>query len=89
MIDDPFRHTADIPSAPAEDCFAIAPSDTAELARAPKALFVGEGGDVVLRPLNGTSDVTFRNVAAGSVLAVRARAIRATGTTAASLIGLA
>ncbi len=89
MIDDPFRNTADSPTAPAEDCFIIAPSDTAELARAPKAIFVGEGGDVVLRALHGDADVTFRNLAAGSVLSVRARFIRATGTTAASLIGLA
>ncbi|QZH76404.1 MAG: hypothetical protein JY451_07690 [Erythrobacter sp.] len=89
MIDDPFRNTADSPMAPAEDCFAILPSDNGDLARSPKAIFVGEGGDIVLRPLKGETDVTFRNLASGSVLEVRVRAIRATGTTAASIIGLA
>ncbi|WP_240504337.1 spike base protein, RCAP_Rcc01079 family [Tsuneonella mangrovi] len=89
MIHDPFQNASDSPTAPAEDCFAITPDDVAELATAPKAIYVGTGGDVTLVPLHGSAPVTFRNVADSSVLAIRARAIHATGTTATDIVGLA
>lgn len=89
MTIDPFAASADSPMAPAENCFAVIPSDSATLATATKALFVGTGGDVALRSLRGTADVIFRNVPDGSVLDVRASAVRATGTTAADIVALA
>lgn len=89
MISDPFKNTAANPVAPAEQCFAITPVNGADLAQATKALYIGTGGDVCLRSIRGTADVTFRNVPAGFVLDVRVRAVRATGTTAADLVGLA
>ena len=49
----------------------------------------GTGGTLVVRGVDASADVTFRNVAAGQVLEVRARYIRATGTTAADLVALA
>ena len=55
----------------------------------PKALYVGTGGDIVLRGVGFTSDVTFRNVASGQILDVRASHVRATGTTAADIVALA
>ena len=79
----------DSPIAPAQNCFAIEPSDTAELAAVTKALFIGEGGDVTLRTLRGTADVTFRNLPNAYVLDVRAIAVRATGTSAGNIVGLA
>lgn len=84
-----FADYADSPLAPALDCFAVTPSDTMELPKVTKALYIGEGGDVVLRTAKGSADVTFRNLPSGSTLDVRVRAVRATGTTAASLVGLA
>lgn len=54
-----------------------------------KAIFVGTGGDVVLRAVESSGDVTFRNIASGSILDVRVSAIRATGTSAADIVGLA
>ena len=89
MLADPFRQSTDSPISPSEDCFAILPSDSADLPRATKAIFIGQAGDVTLLPVRGTSEVTFRNLAAGSILDVRVRAVRVTGTTAADLIGLA
>lgn len=80
---------ADSPISPATDCFAIAPSDSAELRRVTKAIYVGTGGDIVVRPLHAPADVTFRNLPAGGMIDVCAIAVRATGTTAADLVALA
>jgi hypothetical protein len=89
MFDDPFRQAMDSPMTPAENCFTITPSDSAELPCATKAIYIGEGGDVALIPVRGKKAVTFRNLPSGAILDVRVRAIRATGTTARELVGLA
>ncbi|MFC3100234.1 spike base protein, RCAP_Rcc01079 family [Altererythrobacter lauratis] len=89
MLKDDFQAFADSPMAPATQCFAITPDDVAELPRATKAIYIGSAGDVVLRALNAADDVTFRNLAAGSVLDVRARFVRASGTTATDIVGMA
>ena len=88
MIHDPFDRTADSLMAPAGDCFAIAPDDSSELTRATKAIYVGQAGDIALVPVRGSSAVIFRNVPAGTILDVRVRAIRATGTNAGDIVGL-
>lgn len=87
MSIDPFR--ADAVSASSRAPFAVVPHDTDELPVVPKALYVGTGGHVALRGVDGAADVLFRNVAAGQVLDVRARFVRAAGTTAADIVGLA
>ena len=89
MILDPFSKSVDSPMAPAEYCFAITPNDSAELPRATKALYVGQAGDITLRSVRGDADVLFRALPAGTILDVRTRAVRATGTTAAGIVGLA
>lgn len=89
MNNDPFNSAADSLIAPARLAFAVEPDDQASFAIAPKALYVGTGGDITLRTVAGTADVTFRNVPSGSVLAIRTSAVRQTGTTADHLIGLA
>lgn len=88
MLHDPYEHTAASVTAPAETCFAIAPDDAAELPVATKAIFIGTGGDVTLRLVADEEDVAFRNLASGSILDVRVRAIRASGTTASDIVGL-
>lgn len=85
----PFQNLADSPIAPALSCFAINPNDTADLPKITKAIYIGVAGDVVLRSANGTEDVVFRNLPAGFTLDVRVRAVRATGTTATAIVGLA
>lgn len=88
MSNDPFKYLTDSPMAPAEQCFEILPSDSQDLATPTKALYVGEAGDIALVTLRGDSEIIFRNLPSGSVLDVRVKAVRATGTTAASLVGL-
>jgi len=83
-----FENYVDSPTAPSLDCIPITPSDTLDLPQVTKALYVGEGGNVVLRPAQGNADVLFKNVPTGSTLDVRVRAVRVTGTTASALVGL-
>lgn len=85
---DAFAGAADAVFAPATRGVTVAPHDVNALVDVPKALFVGVGGDLVVRGVNDTADVTFKNVGAGSVLPIRARFVRATGTTAASIVAL-
>lgn len=89
MNTDPFHDVADVAYAAARGPFAVNPHDTDELPVIPKALYVGTGGTVTLRGMAGAADVVFRNVASGQVLDVRARFVRATGTTATDIVALA
>lgn len=89
MSTDSFAALADSVSEPSRLPFAITPHDTNALTLVPKALYVGVGGTIVLRGIDAGSDVTFRNVASGQVLDVRASHVRVTGTTATDIIGLA
>ncbi|HEU4959883.1 MAG TPA: hypothetical protein VFT56_05700 [Sphingomonas sp.] len=85
---DAFSNSADSVSAPATRAAAVAPNDAAPLADIPKALFVGVGGDVVVQGAGGGADALFRNVPSGAILPIRARFVRATGTTASGLVAL-
>jgi len=80
---------SDSPIAPAQNCFAIVPDDIQQLAHVTKALYVGGGGNLTCRALRSNADVTFTNVPSGYILDVRMVAVRATGTTAVGLVGLA
>lgn len=84
---DTFDSFADSAIAPSRAPFAITPSDTDPLPFVTKAIYVGTGGHVSLRGVSAAADVTYRNVPAGSYLEVRASHVRATGTTAADLVG--
>lgn len=81
--------TAAQASAPATRAFAVTPSDTAALAPTANALYIGSAGSIVVRPSASGADVTFTSVPAGSILPVSVTAVRATGTTASGIIGLA
>ena len=85
---DPFSGAVDSVSAPATRAVAVAPHDVNALADIPKALFVGTGGTLVMRGVNGAADSVWKNVPDGSVLPFRAQFIRATGTTAADILAL-
>ena len=89
MPTDNLSRFSDSPSSPARTCFAVTPSDSAELSIVTKALYIGTGGDLAIVPVDGTGPVTFRNLPDGGMLDVRVRAVLATGTTAADLVGLA
>lgn len=85
---DQFSNSADQVSAPATRTVAIAPHDTNALTDIPKALYVGTGGNITMRGLNGASDQLWKNVPTGAILPFRAQYVRATGTTAADLLAL-
>lgn len=85
---DRFESTSDSPSSPARDAFAVVPHDTAALPRLPKALLIGVAGTLRLRAVDAADDVTV-TVAAGQIVPVRASHIRAAGTTAGQIVGLA
>jgi hypothetical protein len=86
---DNFGLSLDSLIAPARNCFSITPNDTATLAVLPKAIYVGTGGNLVIRAIDSTGDVTLANVASGTILDIRVTAVRATGTSASNLVGLA
>jgi hypothetical protein len=86
---DTFGTALDSLVAPARNCFSITPNDTAALPFVPKAIYIGTGGNLVIRAIDSSSDVTFTNVPNGTILDIRATSIRATGTSATNLIGLA
>lgn len=85
---DPFKYQ-DSANYPSRKPYAVTPHDTNALTEVPKAIYVGTAGNVVLRGVGASADVTFKNVTAGQILDVVPSHIRATGTTAADIIALA
>ena len=79
------KHTRSLTSPP-EHATAILPQDGADLAVVTRALFVGIGGDVAVRMLDG-SQVTLANVPAGTMLPLRVDRVLATGTSAGAILG--
>jgi len=86
-MSDPFQTHADAASAPSRAPFAIVPNDSQPLPLVPKGIYVGTGGDLVLRGIAGVADVTYRNLPDASYVAVRAAYVSATGTIASDLVG--
>lgn len=85
------KRYADGPLTSASSAVAVTPHNTNEVAQNgtfSRALFVGVGGDVMLRLADDTGDVTFKNVQSGQVLDVQAKLVKATGTTATDIVAL-
>lgn len=82
---DSFKKHARSLTSPPEHALEIAPSDVAALPHLTRALYVGGTGDLAL-DLQGVV-VRLANVPAGSFLPLRARQVRATGTTATGIVG--
>lgn len=74
-------------SGPAKNAVAVTPHDTNAIASC-RALYVGGAGNVTLRTNDDDADVLFTAVPAGSILPVRVRYVRATGTTATAIVAL-
>ena len=85
-MSDDFKNINDVDS-PAIDAAAITPSDSVNLAKVVKAIYIGDDGNVSLITPKGNV-VTFVGLVAGTILPVRASRVNATLTTAANLIGL-
>lgn len=73
-------------SSPSTRPYAVVPSDTDPLPEVPKGIYVGSGGSVVLRGVNASADVTYKNLTNGIYIAIRASHVRLTGTTAGDMI---
>jgi len=84
------RHTNRAASltGPAGHGFAITPDDDNDLERPVRALYVGNAGSIAVTFASGT-EVVLNGVAGGTVLPIRVVRVRATGTTAGALVGLA
>lgn len=72
---------------PASHGFSISPSDASDLPETTRAIYVGTPGDLAVDLASG-ANLTFTNLASGTILPVRASAVKATGTSASDLIGL-
>ena len=66
---------------------AVTPNDGANLAIPGAVLYIGTGGDVKVTTISG-DDVTFKNLASGSVLAVQVKKVFSTGTDADDIVAL-
>jgi hypothetical protein len=71
--------------APPASAVEVTPSDTADLAFATRAIYVGTAGNLKARMLDGT-EVTLSNVQAGCQYAMRVDRIFSTGTTASGIV---
>lgn len=76
---DKFSNVPDHMSAPARHCFVITPHATNELPIIPKAIRAPSDGVITLRAVDSDEDVA-HPVLAGEVIDVRARYVRAAGT---------
>lgn len=84
---DAFRTHAPTPGTPARAAWPVTPDDEGDLNPWAKALYVGTAGDLSLIPAGGTEAVTLKNHPVGYV-AVQARRVLATGTTATDIVAL-
>jgi hypothetical protein len=74
------------PDSCARIALAVSPADS-DLSAPVRALYVGTGGNLRVTTTAG-NDVTFANVATGSLLPVSVRRVWTTGTTATNIVGL-
>lgn len=72
---------------PAAYATAVTPSDSTDLTRTTRALYIGTGGNVNIDTMDG-STVLFSNVPDGSILPVRVKRVRSTSTTASNIVAL-
>jgi hypothetical protein len=72
---------------PATNMFEVTPNDSAELANATRAVYIGGAGDLKIKTTGGDT-VTLVGVPAGSLLPLRVVQVLSTGTTATSIVGM-
>jgi hypothetical protein len=81
----PFDGFSDSPSSPAQRCFVVTPNDSDALPFVTKALRADLAGIITFRPAGQSQDVA-HPVQAGERIDVRARHVRAMGTSGQTVI---
>ena len=74
-------------SDPAVRWAVVTPDDNADLANLPRALYIAGAGDLVAVSVFG-DEVTFQSLPDYGWLAIRAKRVKATGTTATGIVAL-
>lgn len=74
-------------SVPGEDAGAVTPSNSENLTRTARALYIGGAGNVALVTPSG-SVVTFVGLLAGSILPVRTVRVNVTNTSATNIVAI-
>lgn len=72
---------------PVSHGFAVTPDDMTELSEVTRAIYVGVGGALSVVLLSGAA-VTLQGVVAGTLLPLRVRQVRASGTSASAIVGV-
>ena len=72
---------------PAIHAVAVTPSDADELATVSRALYIGGAGNVVVVTYGGDT-VTLVGATAGQIIPIRVKQVKATSTTATSIVSL-
>lgn len=85
---DPYRAASRSIGDPAERSFAVTPNDSNDLTESTRGLWVGAAGNLSLMLVGDTAAVVFVGVQAGSLLPLRVKRVRATGTTATDIVGV-
>ena len=75
-------------NSPARTISTITPTNDAVLSPTPRALFIGTGGDVAIKPIGGGTAIVFKNLANGSILPVMPGTVEATNTSATDIVAL-
>lgn len=83
---DDFSYRWEAGYSPSRGPYSLVPHDTVALPSVPKRLYVGTGGNVTLRGVEGKEDVVYKNVGNGSYLDVQPIFVRATGTSASDIV---
>lgn len=85
---EPFPNFREGMVGPVTRSVAVTPNDNTDLPEVPRALFVGGAGSLSVILQKDSAALSWSNVPAGSVLPIRPKRIRQTGTTAGNIIAL-
>lgn len=75
-------------AAPADEAYAVTPSDSVNLAVVSRGLYVGVAGDVTVEMAKVGTTILFKGVPAGAWLPLRVSRVDATGTTATNIVAV-
>ena len=86
-MDDNYGHYSNHIDAPGVNAWPIEPDDETNMDLTTRGIYVGGAGDLSV-VMKSEAVVTLKNVAAGTILPLRAIRVNSTGTSATDLVGL-